>query len=131
MKFSAQQGLIWLPPRHIERRATFDGSAPFAVVRRLSISRPRRSSATSGPNQALGAGSFTESACNRPLQRVWQTVAGAAAATRAGIAKPRFVAALTKAARVLMRIALYGILTTGWIVFAFGAVLVYSRVLVL
>jgi hypothetical protein len=30
-----------------------------------------------------------------------------------------------------MRIALYGILTTGWILFAFVAVLVYSGVLVL
>ncbi len=131
MKFSAQQGSMWLPPRHIERRATFDGSAPFAVVRRLSISRLPRSSATSGPNHALGAGSFTESACSRPLQCVEQAVTGAAAVTRTGIAKPSFVATLTKAARVLMRIALYGILTTGWILFAFVAVLVYSGVLVL
>jgi len=84
MNFNAQPESMWLPPRHIERRATFDGSAPFAVVRRLSISRLRRSLATWLQNHALGAGSFTEGARSRPLERVWRAIAEPAAATRAG-----------------------------------------------
>ena len=100
MNFNAQPELMWLPPRHIERRATFDGSAPFAVVRRLLISRLRRSSATWDRNEAFSAWSFTEGSRSRPLQRLWRAIAEPAAATRTSAKKPDFVAILTKAARV-------------------------------
>lgn len=131
MNFNAQPESMWLPPRHIERRATFDGSALFAIVRRLSISRLRWSFAAWRANQALGAGSFTEGVRSDPLQRVWRAIAEPAPVARTGIAKPSFLATLTKAAGVLMRVALCAILTTGLIVFGFGAVLVCSGVLVL